>query len=213
MSRAGALPGAFRPRQPISAGLAIRHASRTIVGISAVSRRQRLQLDGTVVTPGDIGHARRTGYLQQGFGLVSTLTARENLLAVLLDRPDRRREAAADVAAMIAAVELHNVADLRVDRLSGGQQQRVALARALVVRPWLLLADEPTSELDAANRAAVLDLVFDHTDDRIVVVATHDLLVAARCDAVLVLGAGGSAAAAGTAAWSARHRAAVAEEQ
>lgn len=157
-------------------------------------------LDGVVIGVGDPTHAARTGYLQQGYGLVAALTALENVAVVVLDRgvPD----AWARAADALDRVALTDVADQRIDRLSGGQQQRVALARALVVAPRLLLADEPTSELDAVSRAAALDLVFDGNPDRIVVVATHDPAVAGRCDAVLSLGRSATHSAA-------RHRARV----
>ena len=88
----------------------------------------------------------------------------------------------------LADLGLEAHADQLVEELSGGQQQRVAVARALALKPKLLIADEPTAELDPAARAVVLARIFDVvTGGGALVVATHDPEVAARCDRVLDL--------------------------
>lgn len=129
-----------------------------------------------------------TAIVLQGHGLVGLLTAAENVELAL-------RAAGTTGAALVerstealAAVGLEAVADRLVGDLSGGQQQRVGVARALVSRPAVLLADEPTSELDGATRDAVLGrLLAVPARGGLLVVATHDPAVAARCTRTLHL--------------------------
>lgn len=156
-------------------------------------------VDGADPTP------PRIGLVHQAFALLSLLTAAENveLAAQLGGLP--RREIRAAAAARLAEVGLDGRADHLVEELSGGEQQRVALARALVTRPRILLADEPTAQLDAASRVVVLDLLRRAADDGVtVVLATHDPDVAATCDAVVEVAAGRLVVATG--AGSGRHR-------
>lgn len=122
-------------------------------------------------------------FVLQVYGLVPILSARENVSVALRARgvpPDE-----ADEAAEAALAELH-IADLggrQVEELSGGQLQRVAIARALVVKAPVLLADEPTSELDVTTAGHVMRLLRAEADrGAVVVVATHDPDVAAACD-------------------------------
>lgn len=122
----------------------------------------------------------RMGIVFQSFHLIPTLTALENAalgleLAGARDAQDR-------AAQMLAAVGLAGRAGHYPSQLSGGEQQRVALARALAPRPTILLADEPTGNLDAANGAAVMDLIFDLADRQgaTLVLVTHDPALAAR---------------------------------
>lgn len=84
-------------------------------------------------------------------------------------------------------MRLHGYADREAGELSGGEQQRVAIARALVLRPRVILADEPTGALDEENTGTVAGLLADIAHERgtIVVVATHDPMVAGRCDRIL----------------------------
>jgi putative ABC transport system ATP-binding protein len=126
---------------------------------------------------------RRVGIVFQGHGLVSLLTAAENVEVALQAERLARVEVRERAAAVLQAVGLGPGHDRLVEELSSGQQQRVAVARALVVRPDVLLADEPTAELDAATREAVLDLLLAAAGDgAAVVLATHDLNLARRCD-------------------------------
>lgn len=155
--------------------------------------RGEVRYDGRPVTPRT--RDPWTGRVQiahQSFGLLSLLTAAENteLAAQGLPggrRPDRRALRAAASSAL-AAVGLAARADHLVDELSGGEQQRVALARAISTEPDLILADEPTAQLDAENRERITGLLFDRArNGATVIVATHDREITERCDLVFTL--------------------------
>ena len=131
--------------------------------------------------------ARSMGFVFQSFNLVPTLTALENVLlaadyAGVRGTPARR--AAADALAMVGLAER---AGHRPMELSGGEQQRVALARALVNAPRLLLADEPTGNLDSARSTEVLAMLrgFNRERGQTTVIVTHDTAVAAATDRVI----------------------------
>jgi ABC-type lipoprotein export system ATPase subunit len=130
-------------------------------------------------------YRRRTiGFVFQHFGLLETLTALENVeLAMALDgvRPERRRPRALE---LLEAVRLTGRRDHRPSTLSGGERQRVAIARALANGPRLLLADEPTGNLDAAAATVVLDLLGALREERgcTLLVVTHNPLVARRAE-------------------------------
>ena len=148
-------------------------------------------LDGAPVVVGDLALRRRVGLVLQGYGLVTALTARENIAVTLQARGVERAEVRRRTDAALADVGLSEVAEHLVEDLSGGQQQRVAIARGLVVQPDVLLADEPTGELDADNRTRVLDLLDGCArSGAIVVVASHDPDVIERCASVCTLEAG-----------------------
>jgi putative ABC transport system ATP-binding protein len=115
------------------------------------------------------------GLVPQGNGLASVLTATENCLVPLLEAGVSATEAHERVREALTAVGLEESGNHLVEELSGGQQQRVAVARALAGRPRVLLADEPTSELDHANRERVLALLHDAAAaGTTVIMATHD---------------------------------------
>ena len=131
---------------------------------------------------------RSIGFVFQAFNLMSGLTSAENigLPAVLGRRP--AAETAARVAELVDLVGLADRADRRPSQLSGGEQQRVALARALVLEPPIVLADEPTGNLDSAAGRAVLDLLLaSHAAGRTVVIVTHDQRIAAQAERVIYL--------------------------
>ena len=125
---------------------------------------------------------RKVGFVFQSFQLLANLTARENvqLPLELLGARDARSRA----EALLADVGLAERAHHYPSQLSGGEQQRVALARAFAPRPALLLADEPTGNLDGATGAIVLDLLTGMRADHgaTLVLVTHDPVVAARAD-------------------------------
>ena len=148
-------------------------------------------LDGAPLTPGDHRHV---GVILQGYGLVPVLTALENVEVALQHGELGTAEVASAARATLSRVLLDGLGDRLVDRLSGGQQQRVAVARALVARPRLLVADEPTSELDEATRDHVLgELRVEAARGAIVVVASHDPAVLEQCSRTVRLVAGRAA--------------------
>ncbi len=120
----------------------------------------------------------------QGYGLLPVLTAAENVELPLQLRGVGRAEVRLRARAALARAGLPDIADRLAEELSGGQRQRVAVARALVVAPALLVADEPTAELDADTAALLLRALRAEADaGAAVVLATHDPDVAALCDA------------------------------
>ncbi len=124
----------------------------------------------------------------QNYGLVSLLTAAENIEVALRAQGQTPAESIPAARSALAQVGLEPQADQLVEELSGGQQQRTAVARALALRPQLLIADEPTAELDANSRANVLARMFGVArDGGALILATHDPEVAERCDNVLEL--------------------------
>ena len=132
---------------------------------------------------------REIGFVFQTFNLIPTLTARENVELPIQLGPRRGVKPARRAAELLRLVGLSERAAHRPGQLSGGEQQRVAIARALANDPALLLADEPTGNLDSANGERVIDLLLDlraHSGKTIVVV-THDDTIARRCDRILLL--------------------------
>jgi putative ABC transport system ATP-binding protein len=123
----------------------------------------------------------------QFFHLVPELTVAENV-ALPARLPGAPAGARRRAQALVAAVGLEGVAGRRPHELSGGEQQRAALARALVLDPPVILADEPTGNLDAAAGATVLTLLREIADEgRAVLLATHDPAATDRADRVLTL--------------------------
>lgn len=132
---------------------------------------------------------REIGFVWQFHYLLPEFTAVENVAMPLLLRGDSQPEARAEAFQWLKEVGLAQRAHHRSGELSGGEQQRVALARALITRPKLLLADEPTGDLDGRTADAVFELIARlHRDRQLTsLIATHNLAFARRCDRVLRL--------------------------
>jgi lipoprotein-releasing system ATP-binding protein len=135
---------------------------------------------------------REIGYVWQFHYLLPEFTALENVAMPLLARNIKRQEAFALAANWLREVGLEDRGDHRPGELSGGEQQRVALARALVNHPRLLLADEPTGDLDEGTAGRVFDLIerLHATHGLTSILVTHNMELAARCTRVLRLEGG-----------------------
>jgi putative ABC transport system ATP-binding protein len=156
--------------------------------------RGRIQVDGhdlAALTEPDRLRLRRDriGFVFQSFGLLPVLTAAENVGVPLRLRRIPSAEREARVRELLALVGLADHAEQRPGELSGGQQQRVAIARALANRPALIIADEPTGQLDSETGRAVMHLLqaLVRSEGVAVVVATHDPHLMERADRVLDL--------------------------
>ena len=129
--------------------------------------------------------------IPQDNALAAVLTAAENVLVPLLAAKVQPEDARELTAWALEIVGLGEAGDQLVEELSGGQQQRVAVARGLAQQGTVVLADEPTSELDAVNRGRIVALLRAEAErGAVVVLATHDPDAAAECDAELHLDAG-----------------------
>jgi putative ABC transport system ATP-binding protein len=131
----------------------------------------------------------KVGMIFQSFNLLPTLSAMENVSIPLRLRGLARREAEKRAHALLERVGLHRQATHRPDEMSGGECQRVAIARALIFEPPLLLADEPTGNLDSASGTGVLQLLEElHRElNTTVLLVTHDAHTAQSCERMLIL--------------------------
>jgi putative ABC transport system ATP-binding protein len=135
-----------------------------------------------------VGYRRTIGFVFQRFHLLPALNVLDNVTAPVLpyktsfDKYERARS-------LLDAVGLGQRGESLPSRLSGGQQQRVAIARALINDPGVLLADEPTGNIDSHTGSEIMSLLLDLRDRRgmTILVATHDLTVAGRCDRIVRL--------------------------
>ncbi|PQA75765.1 ABC transporter ATP-binding protein [Rhodoferax sp. TS-BS-61-7] len=134
--------------------------------------------------------AKQVGFVFQSFQLLGNLTALENVMLPL--ELDGRKDARSAATEMLARVGLSQRLNSYPKVLSGGEQQRVALARAFVVKPAVLLADEPTGSLDFATGEKIMELMFDLNREQgtTLVLVTHDRSIAARCDRRITIEAG-----------------------
>jgi putative ABC transport system ATP-binding protein len=158
---------------------------------------ERLDSGSVVVAGHDLGklsrkelaaYRRTIGFVFQRFHLLPAMTALDNVIAPVMpfrtgfDKQERALE-------LLTVVGLEDRAGALPSQLSGGQQQRVAIARALINAPHLILADEPTGNLDSRNGTAIVDLLLALRDERgaTVIIASHDPGIADRCDAAVHL--------------------------
>jgi len=135
---------------------------------------------------------KRFGFVFQVYNLLPRLTAAENVMIPLVYGGVKKRDRRPRAEAALAAVGLKDRVRHRPSELSGGEQQRVAIARALVNEPSVILADEPTGNLDSKSGAAIMDLVQQlHQDRKVtIVLVTHDSTIAARAERTIRLSDG-----------------------
>jgi putative ABC transport system ATP-binding protein len=129
------------------------------------------------------------GFVFQSYQLIPTLTALENVLLPWELNADSQRDGLARARSLLTSVGLGDRMDHYPVQLSGGEQQRVALARAFVLRPPIVLADEPTGNLDSANGTHILELLLglNKTEGTTLVLVTHDPVLATYADRRIVL--------------------------
>ncbi|MFW6097380.1 MAG: ABC transporter ATP-binding protein [Chloroflexota bacterium] len=164
-----------------------------LVGAIDQPNEGKVVLDGTDISrlpESQLAHIRneKVGIVFQSFNLIATMTAQQNVEVPLYIGP-RRYKARALAKRMLEMVGLGDRLHHLPGQLSGGQQQRVAIARALVNQPRILLADEPTGNLDSGTSEQVMDLIerLQQQLELTVVMVTHDPLIASRADKVLQL--------------------------
>jgi putative ABC transport system ATP-binding protein len=165
-----------------------------MIGCLDLPTKGNIYLDGQ-----DISHlhesdlaqirGRKIGFIFQKFNLINTLTAKENIMLPMIFQgiPERKRHERAEM--LLKLVDLDNRADHRPGELSGGQQQRVAIARALAVEPEVILADEPTGNLDSKSGSSVMDFLRELHEEKgtTIIMVTHDANVAKNADRVELL--------------------------
>ncbi|GGN61297.1 ABC transporter ATP-binding protein [Actinoplanes lobatus] len=160
---------------------------RAMAGLLA-PRSGRISVDGGPLTGRDHAVSLGVVLIPQDNGLAAILTAAENISVAVIATGGSPADARRRTSESLDALGLSGQANQLIDELSGGQQQRTAVARGLALRGEIVLADEVTSELDAANRQRVLDLLrAEAARGAAVVFATHDPEAAAACDRELHL--------------------------
>ena len=164
-----------------------------IIGALDVATSGTYKIDGVDI--GDLDddalslvRNRRIGFIFQAFNLIPRMSAASNVELPLMYRGVRRSERRRRALDALAKVGLADRSHHQPNELSGGQQQRVAVARALAMEPSLMLADEPTGNLDSRSTADVLDLLDEiHTEGKTIVIITHEDGVAERAGRVVTL--------------------------
>ncbi|MGO9599693.1 MAG: ABC transporter ATP-binding protein [Isosphaeraceae bacterium] len=170
--------------------------------LNLVAGLDRATRGEVIVHSQDLGHlseaeitrwrASNVGFIFQTYNLIPVLTALENVELPLLLTNLSRRKRRENVTTALRIVGLEGREHHYPRQLSGGQEQRVAIARAIVTDPYLLVADEPTGDLDRATAGEILDLLelLNHEFQKTIVMVTHDPLAAARASRVLQLDKG-----------------------
>ncbi|MBA2320517.1 MAG: ABC transporter ATP-binding protein [Deltaproteobacteria bacterium] len=165
-----------------------------LIGCLDAPTRGRVSLEGqdlSSLSPAALAgvRARRIGFIFQSFNLIPVLSARENVELALQLAGDQSPDRGARTSAILEHVGLGALGDRRPNQLSGGQQQRVAVARALVKKPALIIADEPTANLDSKIGKQILDLMRDMNEKMGVtfLFSTHDPQVMERAKRVITL--------------------------
>lgn len=146
-----------------------------------------VDLGGLNATEAAIFRRRKIGLVYQFYNLIPTLTVEKNILMPLL--LDRRKPDEEYFKSIITALDIADKLERLPSQLSGGQQQRVAIARSLVYRPAVLLADEPTGNLDRENSKEIIDMLklSNRNFQQTIILITHDEKVAAEADRIVTI--------------------------
>ena len=159
-----------------------------ILGMVEDYDRGEYHFNGNLIRNG-VDYARlrleNIGFIFQSYNLIPTLSCKENILLPTLYN---RRNETKDFDELVALLDLEPLLSQRVTTLSGGEKQRVAIARSLILDPCLILADEPTGNLDPKNRDIIMRLLrHEHDAGRGIILITHDMEVAKQADTVYLL--------------------------
>jgi putative ABC transport system ATP-binding protein len=165
-----------------------------MIGCLDIPTKGEILLDGTNIahlTESELAviRGRKIGFIFQKFNLINTLSAKENVMLPLIFQGVNQDEREKRAEKFLKMVNLSDRMDHKPNELSGGQQQRVAIARALAVEPDLILADEPTGNLDSSTGATVMQFLRELHEKQgtTIVLVTHDMTVAKNADRVEVL--------------------------
>ncbi|GAB6101849.1 ABC transporter ATP-binding protein [Thermococcus atlanticus] len=131
----------------------------------------------------------KMGFIFQHFNLLSSLTALENVMVPLLIKGVKKKEAKERAKRLLVELGLEDRLNSKPEKLSGGEQQRVSIARALITDPDIIIADEPTANLDSKNGREVIELIHDRAkrDGKGVIIATHDPRIVDFADRILYM--------------------------
>jgi putative ABC transport system ATP-binding protein len=165
-----------------------------MIGCLDIPTKGVIRLDGTDIaklSESDLAEIRgkKIGFIFQKFNLINTLSAKENVMLPLVFQGVAETERLKRAHAMLELVGLTDRMDHRPNELSGGQQQRVAIARALAVEPDVILADEPTGNLDSATGRTVMEFLkgLHKKQKTTIVLVTHDMATAKHAERIEVL--------------------------
>jgi putative ABC transport system ATP-binding protein len=165
-----------------------------ILGFLDLPDKGRMFLEGqdtSKLSFGDLADIRgkRIGFVFQQFNLIQHLSALENITMPMIFQGMKDSDAATKAKELLALVGLQGKENSRPGQLSGGEQQRVAIARSLANDPEIILADEPTGNLDSRNGQMIMELLanLNKKEGKTIIVITHDSNIAAYCDKTIVI--------------------------
>jgi len=156
---------------------------------SGMVRFDNEELGGMTKKQIDVHRSQTIGFIFQDFGLLDSLTTLENIMLPLLMGKMDKQKATIEAEKMLSYMEIFELKDKYPTEISGGEQQRISICRALVKKPKVILADEPTGNLDYHSSTIILNLLanINREQKKPIVLVTHDAYSASFCDRVIVL--------------------------